>query len=278
MAVSAAQSALSNAGIIAAEIDLLVCAASVAYQSIPATAPLVQRKLGITDGSCASFDANATCLSFLAAADFTTALVSTGRYKNALLISSEVASRALPWAQAPLTAALFGDGAGAAVLSLDDSGSGSGIVASLMETYAVAYEVCRLGAGGTRYDFHADRDEFTANSFFEMDGKALFRYTIAYFEPFLDRLLEKAGWRRDEVDLVIPHQASDTALAHLAKRCGFAPEKIINIMHDHGNQIAASLPTALDHAYRSGRLKPGMRAILVGTSAGLSLGGLALLA
>ena len=109
-------------------------------------------------------------------------------------------------------------------------------------------------------------------------GGRCFVTTLKFFERFLDRLLADAGWSRDAVELIVPHQASPAALAHLAERCGFGRERVVDIMRDHGNQIAASLPTALDHARRAGRLKPGTRALLLGTSAGLSLGGIALVA
>ena len=95
---------------------------------------------------------------------------------------------------------------------------------------------------------------------------------------FIDRLLEKTGWAKDEVDLIVPHQASFGALVHLSKRCGFAPEKIINIVADVGNQVAASLPTALSTAYGSGRINKGDKILMLGTSAGISLGGMAYIA
>ena len=278
MAVHAARAALDEAGEAAEEVDLLLFAAAVSYQSIPATAPLIQHRLGLPPGKVAAFDINSTCLSFLTASDVAASLISTGQYRRALVVSSEVASRALPWETAPLTAALFGDGAAAAVIGRCPDGGTGAFLASRMETYPEAYEACRLGAGGTRYDFHRDPDAFRDNSLFEMDGKSLYRHTFQHFEGFLARLLVEAGWAVGDVDLVLPHQASDTALSHLVDHCGFAGERVVNIIADHGNQIAASLPTVLDSAFRSGRLQTGMKALMVGTSAGLSLGGLAFIA
>ena len=274
LAETAARQAMSDAGCEPAEIGLVIFAAAVPYQPIPATAPLVQKRLGLPEGRCAAFDINSTCLSFLTAMDVVAAMLPAS--KRALVVSSELASRGLPWETDPLVAALFGDGAAAAVFGrLDDR---AGIVASRMETYPSGYEDCQLGAGGTRFDFQRERDEFARRAFFEMDGRALFRHTLKFFEPFLDRLLGDAGWRRDEVALIIPHQASPAALLHLVERCGFGVERVVNIMRDHGNQIAASLPTALDHARRSGRLRPGTKSLMLGTSAGLSLGGIAFVA
>jgi len=276
LAEMAARRALADAGCRPKDIGLLISAAAVPYQPIPATAPLLQKRLGIPEGGCAAFDVNSTCLSFLTAIDVVASMLPATAAGRALVISSELASRGLPWESDPLVAALFGDGAAAAVLG---PGEGSaGIVASRMETYPSGYDDCQLAAGGTRFDFRREREAFAERSLFEMDGRALFRHTLKYFEPFLDRLLADAGWSRDAVELIVPHQASPAALAHLVERCGFGRERVVDIMRDHGNQIAASLPTALDHARRAGRLKPGTRTLMLGTSAGLSLGGIALVA
>lgn len=276
MAVAAARLAMEEAG---PDIrpDHILFAAAVPYQSIPSTAPLLQQRLGFAAGSVAAFDINSTCLSFLTALDLAGTMIAAGQSKAVLVVSSEIASRALPFETAPLTAALFGDGAAAAIVARSQSGP-SAFVASLMETYPEGYDACRLGAGGTRYDYHSDAAAFADNSMFEMDGKALYRITFQYFEAFLHRLLARAGWRVEDVDLVLPHQASVRALAHLVEECGFARENVIDLMRTHGNQVAASLPTVLDLARRSGRLKPGMKVLMIGTSAGLSLGGLAFVA
>lgn len=274
LAVRAAAAALEDAGRGASELDLVLFAAAVPYQTIPATAPLIQRRLGVAEGAAAAFDINSTCLSFLSAVDVLASLLGSGRYRRGLVVSAEIASRALPWETAPATAGLFGDGAAAAVLS---AGSGdAGVVAAAMETYPSGYEACRLGAGGTRYDFARDPQGFARNAMFEMEGEALFRLTLRAFPGFLDRLLGQAGWRRADVELVVPHQASPGALAHLARKSGFGRAVVIDIMREHGNQIAASLPTALHAARQAGRMPPGTRVLMLGTSAGVSLGGLAL--
>ena len=274
LATQAASAALRSSGLVESDIDAIIFAAAVPYQSIPATAPLVQRRLGIPDGACASFDVNATCLSFLTGLDLVAAMIACGRYRRVLLVASEIASRGLPWESDPAVAALFGDGAAAAVVTAGEAGQG--IVAARMETFPSAYEACSLAAGGTRFDFHKDPDGFRRHSLFQMDGRALYRHTLTHFEPFLDRLLGEAGWSRADVDLVIPHQASPGALHHLAGQCGFGPERIIDIVRDQGNQIAASIPAALHEARSRGRLPPGAKALFLGTAAGLSLGGLAM--
>jgi len=274
LARRAAENAIQNAHIEKSSIDLILFASAVGYQPIPATAPLLMRALALKDGQAAAFDINATCLSFLVGFDIASSLLATERYNSILLVSSEIASSALPWQTDVDTAALFGDGAAAVILVRDGAGQ-QGVMAAHMETYPQGYEDCQIGAGGTRISLANQHHNFIKNSLFEMDGKSLFRHTLAHFDDFLTRALNKAGWSRDDVDLVIPHQASPLALTHLARRSGFVNAEIINIMADHGNQIAASIPIALCHATNKGLLSPGARILFVGTSAGLSLGALA---
>lgn len=273
LAVSASQQALQSAEVAPGDIDVILFAAAVPYQSIPATAPLIQQRLGIADGACAAFDINSTCLSFLTALDMLASLLASGRYRRGLIVASEVASRALPWDDDPLTAALFGDGAAAAVFSAGDGTAH--LAAAAMETYPSAFDACRIGSGGTRYDYHNEPAEYARHALFQMNGEALYKLTVKHFPAFLDRLLAQAGWKSGDVDVVVPHQASPGALAHLARRSGFAPASVVNIARDFGNQVAASLPTALHLARLDGRLGKGQRALLLGTSAGISFGGLA---
>ncbi|MFN3824060.1 MAG: 3-oxoacyl-[acyl-carrier-protein] synthase III C-terminal domain-containing protein [Pseudorhodobacter sp.] len=278
MGVAAARAALADAGLEAGEIDTVICGAAVPYQPIPATAPLVMRGLGMADGAAGAFDVNSTCLSFVTAFETAARQIAAGAADHVLVVSSEVASRALPWASDPETAALFGDGAGAAVLSRAGDGEPCGVVASLLRSYPSAYAACGIGAGGTRFDFVTQAQEFAEHSLFAMDGKALFRLAAQHFGGFVAELLDRAGWRPGEVDLVVPHQASPAGLAHMIRLTGFAPDRVVNIATSHGNQIAASIPFALDMARREGRVWPGARVLMLGTSAGVSFGGLALVA
>lgn len=274
LAIAASQVALQGAGLAASDIGLVICGSAVPYQPIPATAPLVMRGLGIADGAAAAFDVNSTCLSFLTAFEIAARQIAAGEVRHALVVSSEIASRALPWATDPETAALFGDGAAAAVLSRSDTYSQ--VITTLLRTYPSAYEACSLGAGGTRFDYHHDPEGFAAHSRFAMDGKALFRLTALHFRGFVDDLLARAGWQRDEVDLVVPHQASPAALTHMVRQCGFRPDQAVSIADTVGNQIAASIPFALDVARKDGRLREGSKVVMLGTSAGVSFGGIAL--
>lgn len=271
LAVDAARKALVDAQLTAADIDLVISAAAVAYQPIPAMAPAIQRALGIADGACFAVDLNCTCLGFAAALHFAEPLLQAGRHKTILIVSAEVASRGLPWATQPAVAGLFGDGAGAAVVALRPD---VGIRAAHFVTLTSAYEACAIGAGGTRFDFEREAEAFAAHSKFAMDGKALFRITAKHFGPFVDVLLDRAATRRDDLACVIAHQASPGALAHMIQICGFRSDHVIDIAGQFGNQIAASIPFALDWARAAGRFRSGDRILILGTSAGVSFGGL----
>jgi len=277
LAVTACRAALHDAALTADRIDTLIFGAAVPYQPIPATAPLVMRGLGMADGAAAAFDVNSTCLSFVSGFDVAARQIATGAASHALVVSAEIASRALPWGSDPETAALFGDGAAAMVLSRSPkAGSLAQIAAVHLRSYPSAYEACEIGAGGTRFDFRTEPAAFAAHSSFAMDGKLLFRLAAKHFSDFVDDLLSRAGWRHDEVDLVVPHQASPAALVHLIRQTGFAPDRVVNIAADYGNQVAASIPFAFDGARRAGRMRAGDKVLLLGTSAGVSFGGIAM--
>lgn len=278
MGVEAARAAMRDAGIDGRDVDLLLFAAAVGRQPIPATAPLIKQQLSLSEESFPAYDVNATCLSALVAMDVAAMHISSGRAKTVLIVASEIASRALPWQTDPRTAGLFGDGAAAFVVRAGDESARCQIGAMHMETYSDGYEYCELRAGGTRYDFQAEREAFEANAEFAMHGASLYRLSSEAAPGFIARLLEKAGWKQHEVDLVVPHQASPHALAHIIKRCGFDASRVVDFVSEIGNQVAASWPIAFYKAREQGRIEPGMKLLVLGTSAGVSLGGAAMVA
>jgi 3-oxoacyl-[acyl-carrier-protein] synthase III len=275
MAIAASHEALENAKLNPSEIDLVISACAVPEQPIPAMAPLIQAGLGLGNSGVPAFDVNSSCLSFVTAFDLASQMIASGRFRNVLIASSEIASRALPWKDDPDTAAMFGDGAAAAILSASPNHSG-GVVASHMETWSEGYRDCELAAGGTRFDFHQQQREFADAAHFTMDGRAAYKLAAKVIVPFMDRLLAKASWQLSDIDLVVPHQASRGALDHLVAKLKIPRDKIIDIITDHGNQIAASIPMALHYAFQESRITPGMKVLLIGTSAGFSVGGLCL--
>lgn len=268
MAAGAALQAMEMAGCGPRDIDLIIGACGVMEQPIPSTAVLVQDRLGLGRSGIPAWDVNATCLGFLKGMDVAAMHIQTGRARRVLVFSSDIASVGLDWGH-PEAAAIFGDGAAAVVL---EAGEGdSALLAMGFETYSQGRDACVLAAGGTRVN--PARGMQTGEDRFRMDGQKAFRTASRYLPRFLRRLLLKSGVGLDRLDCVIPHQASAQSLNHAIQNLLLGAERVVNIFARHGNQIAASIPTALDHAVRSGRLKRGDHALLIGTSAGISLGG-----
>lgn len=275
LAAGAAIRALKAAGFAATDMDLILAACGVAEQPIPSTAVLVHARLGLQDSGIPAYDIGATCLSFLAALDHAALKIAAGQARRVLIVSADIASVGLDWSQ-PEAAAIFGDGAAAVVVTraeVDAGTSAPAILAQRFETWSEGRDACVLAAGGTRINPARPGGIRPEDALFRMDGAAAFRVSRKRLPGFVRRLLDAADVARDRIDLVIPHQASAQALDHAAALLGFARDRVIDIFARHGNQIAASLPTALHHAITSGRLRRGQTALLIGTSAGISLGG-----
>lgn len=265
LATEAARAALADAGIVAEALDAILHAAAVPYQTIPATAPLVQQALGLPDGAVAAYDVGATCLGFLAALQHAAAMIETGRWTQVLVVASEKVSDNLDWRE-PATAGLFGDGAAAAVIGRGPEGLRVGQV--MLKTYPSGYDTARLRAGGTRLGAAAQ----AAETRFVMDGPALFELTRRRFGAFVFDTLRSVGLGLDDIDIVVPHQASPAALRLMARALGVGEDRLVDLSTTYGNQVAASLPLSLDHARREGRIAPGMRVLLLGTAAGVTFG------
>jgi 3-oxoacyl-[acyl-carrier-protein] synthase-3 len=273
MAAQAVQRALDQAGLDLSEIDALVSVSGTMQQPIPSTGALIAAELGVKDGLLA-FDVNATCLGFLVGLDLVAGQIALGRYERVVLVAAEVASVGLNWKQKE-SAALFGDGAVAVVIGKGVEGS-SHLRASHFETYPEGAEYCRIQGGGTKLhaQLHsADRHEAYL---FDMNGPKLFKLVARKLPRFIDQLLDKAGMALDDIDLVIPHQASQSGLQIMRRRLGIPSEKYFVNVQNQGNVIAASIPLALHDAYAQGRIKRGDKVMLLGSSAGVSLGGLIL--
>jgi len=272
MAARAAEAALQAAGIDGRALDAIVSTCAVMEQPIPCQAALVQRALDLGGSGIPAFDINATCLGFLAALDLIAASIAAGRYRRVLVVASEVPSRGLR-ADDPVTAPLFGDGAAAVVLGAAAPDEDSALLAWRMETFAEGADACRIRGGGTRIapgdPRNDDRDAYR----FEMDGPATFRMAGRRLPRLLTRLLESAGLALDGLDCVVPHQASGGGLDRIVQALRLPEARTVRILGEHGNQVAASLPHALHHAITAGRLQRGQTCLLLGTGAGLSVGG-----
>lgn len=273
LGAAAARRALEAAGLQLEDIDCLVAASGTMDQGMPCNAALIHRELGLR--GVPGFDVNASCLGFIAALDTLSWAIAAGRYRRVLVVAADIASCGVNWTHLE-SSAIFGDGAAAAVIGPSTAGGYGRILASDISTVSEGAQLCQIPAGGSRYHPSRVGEAFSPLTVFQMDGKRVFKLVTRYLPDFIDRLLYRAGVRLGDIDWIVPHQASRLAIDHLVRRLGFAPERVVDIFADHGNQIAASLPTALDIASRDGRIRRGQRLLLLGTGAGVSLGGLVL--
>jgi 3-oxoacyl-[acyl-carrier-protein] synthase-3 len=252
-------------------VDLLISASAIAVQALPCSAALILKAAGLPAG-VPGFDINSSCVSFISALQVAAGLLNAGTYRRIAIVSADLASRGIDWDDEE-SSLIFGDGAACAIVERGEGSSG--ILASLIETYPQGSELCEIRAGGTRCNPRAGMTE--GDFLFHMDGKKLFRQASGLIEGYLERLLAASGLCLGEIATVVPHQASHLSLEHMRRRLGVASSVLVDIYRYHGNQVAASIPTALHAAVSTGRFNPGKPVMLIGTAAGLSLAGMVLL-
>ena len=261
LAVEAAQRALEAAGKSATDIDMVIVASSTPdFQgSFPSTACVVQRKLGMTNHS-AAFDVQAVCSGFVYAVATADAFIKSGMHKTVLVIGAEVFSRILNF-EDRTTCVLFGDGAGAVVMTASNE---PGILAA------------KLHADGTHSDIlsipPSPAGSPASGGFLHMDGQAVFKLAVTVLEEVATEVLDAAKVSAAEVDWLIPHQANIRIMKSTAKKLGLPIERMVVTVDEHGNTSAASIPLALDLAVRDGRIKAGDNILMEGVGGGFTWG------
>lgn len=247
--------------------DLILNASLTPIQLIPDSSVFIQQALGFS--GIPSFSVHATCLSFMAALNTAGAYVQAGLYRKILIVSAEQGSVCRDFSE-PESAALIGDGAGAALVEpVPDGGPDSGLLGFAMRTYPEGAEYTELRGCGTRR--HPNHDGTVASdNLFQMNGPRVYRMAFTHADDVLDEAFAQAGLTRDDIDLVIPHQASGPMLAAIP-RFGFPAENVMQLIPEFGNCIAASIPMALARAQATGRVKRGDTVLMFGTGAGLSM-------
>lgn len=271
MGAEAATEALRQAEMSFGDIDVLISATCPGQQLLPCTAALTQRELGEGDSGVPCFDVDSTCASFVTALELCGYAIAHDRYDNALIVTGSRASVGLN-PKDPPTYSIFGDGAVAFVVGRADSDGESTIFGAHTETYGDLADASQVRGGGTGLlgtNFcEENREEF----YFSMYGPQLCRGVIKYLQPCFEQGLEKAGLSAEEIDLVVPHQATTQAMKFFQKSVNVPPEKWMLILEDYGNCIAASIPMALHQAIGQGRLQRGDNYLLLEAAAGLSVG------
>ena len=264
MAARAARAALQSGG----APDLIINASVSPRQVLPDTSVYVQHELGLE--GIPSFSIHASCLSFLVALQNAAALVAAGTFRRVLVVSAERGTFGRNLSD-PESAALLGDGAAAAVLEPTPRGEASEIAGFRMSTWPKGAALTELRGGGQAHspDDPATRPE---DNLFSMDGPGVFKMARRRVPALVRELLAEQGLGVDDIDWVVPHQASGPGLEMLP-RMGFPAERTVNIVGQYGNCVAASIPMALAHLAASGRLRRGQRLLLLGTGAGFSVAG-----
>jgi 3-oxoacyl-[acyl-carrier-protein] synthase-3 len=269
LAVEAARVALDTAGISAAQVDLIVCATVTGDTPFPSTAVWVQQKLGV---SCPAFDVNAACAGFSYALATATAFVEGGMADTVLLIGAEVFSRILDFTDRQ-TCVLFGDGAGAAIVQAADR---PGIESTVLGADGSATDILIMPGGGAREPATHDTVTASRHRIFMPNGREVFKRAVTEMAASCREVLEKNGHRTEDVDLLIPHQANARIMAAVADRLHIPPEKAVIDVAEVGNTSAASIPIALDRAYRAGRMREGDLVVFTSFGAGLTWGATAM--
>ena len=258
LATEACRRALEHAGIDAADIGLIVLATATPDQTFPSSATKVQAALGIDD--CIAFDVHAVCTGFLYALGVADSMLQSGMADKALVIGAETFSRILDWEDRG-TCVLFGDGAGALVLTAEQGDRG--ILAT------------RLHADGRHNDMlYVDGGPSTSGTVgkLRMKGREVFRHAVKNLADVLTEVLAAAGFTSADVDWVVPHQANARILDATARKLGLPSEKVVVTVDRHANTSAASVPLALDTAVRDGRIKRGDLIVLEAMGGGFTWG------
>lgn len=266
LAVEACKKAIKNANLLPEDIDLIILATSSPDVPLSSTAGIIQHKLGCVD--CAAFDVNAVCAGWVHALDIGSRFVGTDGYQNVLIVGSEIYSRILNWNDRA-TCVLFGDGAGAAVLS--EVESGKGILGTWLMSDGSGSSVIEIPAGGVRTPFNSDNFK-DGQQYFHMDGRAVWDFAIEAFPQAVRNALSKAGKEIEDIDLIIPHQANINIIQTGMEKLGLDMDKTFTNLHKYGNTAGASVPIAMHEAMEKGLINEGDLVVTAAFGGGLAWG------
>ena len=257
--IAAAKAALADAGMDAQDIDLIVVATTTPDYTFPSTATIIQQGLDIHHGS--AFDIQAVCSGFIYGMTVVDSLLQTGTAKNALLIGAETFSRILDW-EDRTTCVLFGDGAGAVVMSASDDET-TGVLNTFVRSDGAHCKLLYVDGGPSRTK---------TVGHVRMIGNQVFKYAVKDISAAMISCAEGAGISISDVDWFVPHQANQRILNGVAKRLKLRPEQVISTVEFHANTSAASVPLAMDAAVKDGRIKRGDLVMLEAFGGGFTWG------
>lgn len=267
MAAEAGRRALEDAGLAPEDVEILILSTATPDHLLPATACEAQAILGCENA--AAFDISAACAGWLYGVALADAMVTSGMHDNVLIIGSEKMSAILDYTDRT-TCVLFGDGAGAALVTRGN-GNGRGILATHMRTNGrQAHVLWRPAGGAAMPSTDATRSEHM--EYVKQEGREVFKQAIVAMEDSCRRVLEIAGMTISDIDLVIPHQANIRIIDAVAKRLEVEDERVFVNIDRYGNTSSASIPIALDEARRQGRVRAGSKLLMTAFGGGLAWG------
>ncbi len=269
MGVEAGRRALENAGVAAAEIDLLIVATVTPDLPMPAAACTLQHRLGIPSHA-ACFDLNAACSGYVYALDTAAAMIGSGRYRKALIVGVEKLSSVVDW-QDRTTCVLFGDGAGATVLGVSDE-PGRGFLNAKLGAFGDSADLLYISRPNGEPPKNVVEGIVSNGACIRMKGKEVFKIAVRAMEEAARDILEQEGIHADQISLVVPHQANLRIIEAISQYLELPMDRFFVNVDRYGNTSAASIPIALDEAHRSGRIKRGDLVLLVAFGAGLTYG------
>lgn len=276
LGAQAVQQALVKAGLTLQDLDAIICVSGTMQQPIPCNAALLAAELGPDTGGQRTFDINSTCLGFLTGLDVVSAQLAAGCYRRAVIVAADLASAGLDWTERE-SCSILGDGAAAVIVeSGNTEGNTAGVLGAAFATWPEGAGLTEIKGGGSGLPASRWTPERAADFLFHMDGRGVFRLAADRLPGFVDQWFTQLGLGWEDFDLIIPHQASLSSLGLLQRRLGIPAERFLIYAQEYGNTIAASIPMGLHLAMESGRAKAGQRVLMIGTSAGFSLGAVAL--
>lgn len=266
LAYNAALEALHNAGVLAEDIDLIIVATVTPDRAFPSTACIIQDRLGAK--KAAAFDLSAACSGFIYGLANATSMIKSGIYKNALVIGAECLSRITDYTDRN-TCILFGDGAGAVVIG--EVSEGRGFLSFELGADGSGGDLLKVESGGSRLPASQETIDQKLHCIY-MAGRDVFKFAVRIMGSTAEKALEKAGLSKQDIDLLVPHQANIRIIQSALERLELPQEKSIVNLDKYGNVSAASIPLALAEAVEQGKVNPGDCMVMVGFGGGLTWG------
>ena len=268
LGIDAAKKAIDKSNIKAEDIELVIVASSAPPQLYPAIGCRIQAALNIPN-NIPAFDITAACSGLIYALSIARGYIASGMYKNILLVATDNNSRLLDWSDRSCSI-LFGDGAGAMVVTASDDGIDDIISIDIRSDGSIG-DIIQLNLLGKNCPLVEQREE--EPQFIKMNGKEVYRFVARVLPEYVEKLVADAGMKNEDIDYLIPHQANLRIIQAVQERLGYSDEKVVTNIEKYGNTSAASSPLALVEGVEKGKVKLGSTAILTGFGAGMTWGG-----